>query len=66
MGPAALCGIGRVLGGAAVVADEPVAQAASAGDAQNLVADTVDAEVGEGLEAAAAAAQLSPGLEWLP
>lgn len=57
----ALGGLPWALGRAAVEADELVAHAAAAGDAEDAVAEAVDAEVGDGRVAAAAAGEDATG-----
>ena len=61
MRQAALRRLGRVLRGAAVVPDERVTQRPAVGDVQHAVVDAVDAEVGDGLGAAVAAAEVGAG-----
>ncbi|AXE84119.1 hypothetical protein C1703_03835 [Streptomyces sp. Go-475] len=61
MRSAARRGLARALGGAAVVADERVAQGPSLPDVEDVVTDAVDSEVGDGLGAAAASADLGAG-----
>src|SRR5688572_33239172 len=59
---AASARLGRVLGGAAVVHDEPVPQIAPAHDVQRSIADTVNADVSDWLRAALAPTEDSAGV----
>ncbi len=59
--PAARRRLRRVLGGAAVVADESVPHRPALRDVEDAVGDAVQAHVGDGLAAAAASAELPAG-----